>query len=308
MRPPFPSVFDSTILAAIRSCHMKAYLEFMEHWKGREPSVHLHAGAAFAAGLEAARKAFHQEGKPEEESIQLGLKTLMEFYGDFECPSDSAKSLERTAGAYEFYCARYPLSQDDPILLPGGKRGVELSFAEPIDLKHPETGEPLIYCGRADQLVNKFDGIFGDDDKTTSQLGASWPRQWDLRSQFTGYSWGFKRSLNLDVKGWLVRGVSILKTKYDTLEAVTYRPAWQIERWYDQTLRDITKFMADWEQGVYDMNLDHACNEYGGCQFRQACLLQDPQQWLDQFFERREWNPITREERLITALVEKTPF
>jgi len=53
-RPPFPSVVDSTIIAAFRSCPQKAYLEFVEHWKIRDQSVHLVAGAAYAAGMEAA--------------------------------------------------------------------------------------------------------------------------------------------------------------------------------------------------------------------------------------------------------------
>ena len=55
MKPSFPTVLDSTIIAAARSCLQKANLEFFEHWKPREPSVHLHAGAAYAAGMEAAR-------------------------------------------------------------------------------------------------------------------------------------------------------------------------------------------------------------------------------------------------------------
>ena len=45
-RPPFPTVLDSTIMAAFRSCPRKAELEFIQHWKPQTPSVHLHAGAA----------------------------------------------------------------------------------------------------------------------------------------------------------------------------------------------------------------------------------------------------------------------
>src|SRR5882724_2578132 len=123
-RPPFPSVLDSTIIAAFRSCPQKAFREFVQHWKPGNQSVHLHAGAAYAKGLEVARTAFFVEGRPHAESVARGLQSLLEAYGTFECPPDSAKSAERTAGAMEFYFDRYPMDTDQaiPLELPGGKR------------------------------------------------------------------------------------------------------------------------------------------------------------------------------------------
>lgn len=299
-RPPFPTVFDSTIVAAVRSCHRKAELEFFHHYRSKEPSVHLVAGAAFAAGLEATRKAFWLDGQSEEDAIALGLQALLTHYGDFQCPPDSAKSKERTAGAFEFAMAVFPLAKDgtEPIILPGGARGIEFSFVHPLPVLHPETGDPILYAGRADQIVRYAGGVYVEDDKTTSQLGASWPRQWDLRSQFTGYSWGC-REAGIKVNGVLVRGLSILKTKYDKAEALTIRPDWQIERWFVQVCRDLERLKRAWEEGYYDYNLDHACSEYGGCPYRQVCLLPEPQQWLDQFFQRRSWNPVTRKETVL---------
>jgi hypothetical protein len=296
-RPAFPAVLDSSLIAAFRSCPQKANLEFVQHWKPSEPSVHLHAGAAFAHGLEVARTSYYVEHASPETSVAQGLSALMKAYGTFECPPESAKSLERTAGALEYYFSRYPLGEDRaiPMTLPGGKRGIEFSFLEPIDVMHPETGEPLLYSGRMDMMVDYENMHLGEDDKTTSQLGASWPRQWDLRSQFTAYVWGAQRA-GIKLDGFLVRGVSILKTKYDTLEAITYRPAWMIERWYAQLLRDTERMIQCWDSGYWDFNLDHACAEYGGCPFRGVCQMQKPDVLLAQQFERRIWNPVTRQE------------
>jgi len=297
MRPNFPSVIDSSLVAAFRSCPQKAFQEFLEHWKSREPSVHLLAGAAFARGLEVAREAFYVHEHSPADALAMGLQALIAHYGDFECPADSAKSLERMCGALEFYFDRYPLGQDKaiPMSLPGGKRGIEFSFLEPLEAFHPETGDPLLYSGRFDMIVDYENMALGEDDKTTSQLGASWPRQWDLRSQFTAYVWG-ARQAGIKLDGFLVRGVSILKTKYDTLEAITYRPAWMIDRWYEQVLRDIERMKQCWESGTWDFNLDHACAEYGGCQFRGVCQMQRPEILLTQQFERRKWDPVSRTE------------
>ena len=305
IRPPFPAVIDSSLLAAFRSCPQKARLEFVEHFKPAEPSVHLHAGAAYASGLEAARVAYYVNGKSPSESEAIGVMALLKHYGDFVCPEDSAKSANRMAGALEFYFSRYPLDKDPavPITLPGGKRGIEINFVEPIDLedptmRHPETGDPLLICGRLDQAVEYQGLILGEDDKTASQLGASWPRQWDLRSQFTCYIWGVRR-LGIPLQGFLIRGVSILKTKYDTMEAITYRPEWELDRWHQQVKRDIRRMISCWEEGYWDWNLDHACTEYGGCLFRNVCKMSDPSLLLEQQFQRRKWDPILRTETVL---------
>lgn len=300
-RPAFPSVIDNSLMSAFRSCPQKAFREYFQHYKPRSPSVHLHAGAAFARGLEVAREEFYANGKAESESIELGLYALLKAYGDFECPEDSAKSATRMAGAFEFYFTRYPMGSDHivPATLPGGVRAIEFSFIEPLESNHPETGEPLLYSGRFDMIGEYAGALYGEDDKTTSQLGASWPKQWDLRSQFTGYCWGAGKG-GFPLQGFLIRGISILKSKYDTAEAITYRPQWQIDRWYDMLMRDLTRMKAMWEAEDWDYDLNEACNAYGGCIFRKVCMSQDPAPWLENEFIRRRWDPVTRTEQEVT--------
>jgi hypothetical protein len=273
---------------------------YMEHWKPQGESIHLHAGRCFAKGLEMARRAHYEWGKDPEESVGRGLVALTEEWGDFEAPEGTSKTLERMLGALEFYFESYPLDQDKatPMVMPSGKRGIEFSFAEPLSFTHPETGDPVIYAGRSDMIVNWAEGLYVEDDKTTTQLGASWSRQWDLRSQFTGYCWAARKA-RLAVNGVLVRGVSILKTKYDTQQAITYRSDWEVDRWEAQVIRDLRRIQECWEAGYWDYNLDHACSEYGGCAFQPICKSNQPEQWLPVYFERRRWDPLERTETLL---------
>lgn len=320
-RPMFPHAFDSTMLAAIRSCQYKGYLNYMEHWKPKAESVHLIAGGAFAKGIEVARKAFfeniaiiptvtydaegkrHVEWKEEpfhgerDDAEALGLAALIAAYGDFECPPESAKSLERTAGALEFYFANYPFGADgmDPVTFSNGHRAIEFSFAQPLPINHPVTGDPILYTGRCDMIAEFAGGVYVVDEKTASSLGASWPRQWEMRSQFTGYIWA-ARDYGIEATGAIVRGVSILKTKYDTMQAITYRAGFEVDRWLDQTCRDIERLAESWKSGRYDYSLDHACAEYGGCSFVQICKSPDPQAWLPVYFEQRVWDPLARKQ------------
>lgn len=304
MRPFFPDVIDNSLVSAFQECPEKCRNEYFNHWKPKTPNVHLHAGGAYARGLEVARLAFFGEGVSEEVAIARGGKALIEAYGSFECPPDSAKSLEGTLGAFEFYFDRYPMAKDSatPYRFQDGRLGVEFNFVEPLDFLHPVTGQPLLYTGRFDQLCDYQGAVYGEDDKTTSSLGASWSRQWDLRAQFTGYCWGAKRH-KLPIMGFLVRGVSILKTKYDTQQAITYRAPWQIEEWYENlVLVVLPKMVEMWERGKWGMALGDACNAYGGCPFKQVCLAEPANRvsWLETKFEQRRWDPVTREETAIT--------
>lgn len=296
-RLPFPHVINSSFRTDFVACPQKAYLQNVAHWKAKNLSVHLLAGGAYAEGLEVARKSYYDEHTDAETAIAQGLHALLRYYGTYECPPESAKSLERMLGALEYYFHEYPLGVDaaHPASLPGGRTGVEFSFAEPIDILHPETGQPLIYCGRMDMVADYAGALYGEDDKTTSRLGASWGNQWDLRAQFTAYTWACQQA-GIPLAGFLVRGISILKTKYETQQAITYRHPWMVERWYKQLLRDVNSMIECWKEDYWDYNLDDSCNAYGGCPFKKVCTAVNPEAWLKVDFERRVRDPLTRTE------------
>jgi hypothetical protein len=298
LRPMFPHTIDSTILSTFRSCPKKFSYQYVDHWKPVAQSVHLVAGGAFASAIEAARNSFYVDGSSAQDAEAAGLSALIKHYGDFQCPDDSAKSLDRMLGAFEFYLFNYPLGADgaDPITLPSGRRGIEFSFAEPLEVRHPVTGDPILYTGRSDMIANRHGtGVWIYDEKTTSSLGATWGRQWEMRSQFTGYSWAARKQ-GIKTSGAIVRGVSILKTKYDTLEVPTYRSDYEIDRWEDQVNRDLRRMIRCWEEGYWDYSLDGACTDYGGCSFTSICKISNPEEWLPAKFQQAVWDPLARRE------------
>lgn len=309
MKPIFPHAWDSTMVGHMKSCPQKLFRMYIEHWKPGEESVHLVAGKAFATGIEVARKEFYINGTPPAEAVAEGLTALLREYGTFECPPDSPKSPLRMSGALEFYFENYRLGHDkaEPVTY-GGKRGIEFSFAHPLlDVLHPVTGDPIIYTGRADMVANAFGGVMVYDEKTASQLGPRWVTQWDLRSQFSGYCWAL-RQFGIKPAGVVTRGISILKTKYETQQAITFRAPWEMDRWYRETVKAIRRAIRMWESmdtavardehdyAAWDYNLDHACTEYGGCALTRVCKSADPERWLPMYFSKRVWDPLAREE------------
>jgi len=298
VRPLFPPAIDSTFLAAFRSCPQKAFRSYVEHWKPQRESIHLHAGGCFASAVEAVRRAFWVDHiDDQDECIAIGMVKLVEEWGEYEEDPEEKKSLGRMLGALVFYCDSYRLGEDgaEPILLADQRRGIEFSFAEPLDILHPVSGDPILFTGRADAIQHFNGGVFLFDEKTTSSLGQYWSKQWELRSQFTGYAWACRQS-GIPVDGVVVRGISILKERYDTAQAITFRPDWEIDRWYDQAHRDIARAIECWKSGYWDYNLDHSCAEYGGCSMQLVCKSPNPENWLPMYFEKRVWDPVARQE------------
>jgi hypothetical protein len=298
-----PEVFDSSMLAAYKSCPSLFRLVYSDEWKSKKNSVHLHAGGSFAKGVETTRKAFYEDSLTSEDAIALGAKAVMDSYGDFDAPSEgsgSAKTLDRMVGAFIFYFDNYPLTLDTgyPIILPGGRRGIEYSFVHPLPIDHPETGNPLLYAGRMDAILHYSGAPYIFDEKTTSRLGPTWGHQWDLRSQFIGYTWGCQQA-GIMVKGAVVRGVSILKEKYETQESINNFSEWEVDRWYGELLDWIQEIVKCYQTKKWRHSFDHACTEYGGCAFRSVCKSPDEKPWLETYFERRHWDPVTREETLL---------
>lgn len=311
-RPDFPLVWDNTMRSAFVECPQKAFWEFFEHYKPLGESIHLHAGKAWAHGLEITRRAFYAMGRSPEQAQAQGLEAMIHAYGDFQPPergSGAAKSLDRLIEAFTYYFKAFPL-ETDPVQPYMGKTGpmIEFSFAHPLadDLLHPETGEPIIYAGRADMVATFAGSVSIYDDKTTSALGASWANQWNIRSQFTGYAWAAHKA-GIPVSQIVVRGIAILKTQINHAQAITVRTPGQIARWHEQAVRDIRRAIAAWKEGYYDRNLAEACSAYGGCMFQQVCMTDNPEPWLEGSFKKRIWNPVTREEdEFIPIVVEKS--
>lgn len=288
----YPEVLDATALSAMR-CPRKFDLGTVLRYRpAGGTNIHLRAGAAYAKGLEVARLSYCNGSDPAD-CLERGVEALITEYGDAD-PGNTAKSLDRMVGALEYYFDQYPLD-DDParIATPGGVPAVEWSFALPLPFNNPDTGQPLLYAGRTDCLVEFCGGLYAEDDKTTSALGMSWSKQWELRSQFIGYAWAM-RELGLRPQGTIVRGVSILKTKYETAQAIVNSPDWKISEWVEHRNFLIAKSLEAYQNGYSEPALDETCNEYGGCSFKAVCQIppKNRQAWLDTSYEENDWNPL----------------
>lgn len=296
----FPTIIRNTYRKAFVRCPQYASYLY-EHGLEGAPSIDLHAGAAFACGLEAARRAYYEESpdalslasrlasttrarKAEEE----GREALALAYGDFPCPPTSNKTRAAMEGALYYYFEQWPLDAPDalrPVTMPEGGLGIELHFSVSTPIEHPATGLPIPYEGKLDMLAEDGDGdVWVVDEKTTGRLGDAWANQWYLDAGQTGYVWWARQALpDRRVVGVKIRGIGIYKTGYGKIEVPVLFESWETERWYEQLLRDVRRWCDMHVTGRYDRALDHACALYNApCGFISLCKARDPAPLLAQ--------------------------
>jgi len=84
----------------------------------------------------------------------------------------------------------------------------------------------------------------------------------------------------------------MLKTKFTFAQVIKPISTWEIDRWLEQTRRDLKRMQAQWEEGYWDYNLDESCAHYGGCPYMNLCTKPDPSQWIEPDYKVEFWNPL----------------
>lgn len=292
----FPLAIDATMRSDYCSCPKKFY---WRHILGLTPSggtnIHLTAGAAFAAAYEAFRNAFYGEANDFDTAQAKGVLALLRSYGDDEYPETESKQWYNMVDAFMSALQNWPPATDyvKPLIV-NGKPAVEFSFNLPIAafLRHPVSNDPLLFCGRFDMIGEMNGSMFGEDDKTTKALGSYWSQQWDLRSQFTGYTWGAK-AYGYPLAGFIIRGTAILKTKITHAEAIVYRPEWMIKQWEERLIYTTKQMLESWTHSHFPRlgEENGTCSSYGGCPFVPLCNSPNPEDWIEGNYVVERWNP-----------------
>jgi hypothetical protein len=280
-------------------------------------SVHLHFGGALARGLEIVRRSWTADALPEIDCLQRGVDALILFWGDAvftpTTRNEEAKTLANAILTLERYFVEWPL--DDPMQRVGVRDGeplVEFSGAAPIPgVYHPTSGDPLIYAGRFDAMIDRGK-LWGLDDKTTgSNVNTDgWRAQWRLAGQFTGYTW-LANQYGYGIDAFLIHGVQVLKTQTNFAEVIAPRPPWMVEVWLRQLQADVETMIEQYLSLLDTLNtsriqksgyshsfpqaLGHACVSFNhACTFLDdLCAQPNPDDWLGRFRVER-WDPLRR--------------
>lgn len=306
---PFPTQIDSTILTSIRACAQQAWRAYGQRLKSPGIDPDLHFGECYAHGLATSRLAYYRDGFSEPNAIDLGLTAMTQRWGDYEPPEKNEKPhVKQWTRCYEAlvtHFERYPLS--DPLFRPlmrGGIPSIEYSFASPTSVMHPQTGDPILYTGKIDLILEGAGQVILVDDKTSS---SNFKIEWGLRNQFMGYIHRLQeKGVKVD-EFWIRRCFIYTKECDHQLHMVTFQPH-VIARFIEQRDRTIYRFVQMWlfyarlvedndpePWRAFDYNFGDACNAYKGCPFQRLCMAKDVIAH-EQLYEHNDWTPVDLED------------
>ena len=293
--PVFPPVIDSTMLNAFRQCETLWFYEHCLH-KRSGRSIHLVFGGAIAAALESYRLIRCNDGT-HEDALTAGVITAIEEYGDFESydPKDAKTWLRCIELLIYFTEEAYIWEADEYEVY---KKMVEFTFAIPMheSLVHPLSGEPIMFGGRCDWIArNKSTGtIWVADEKTTKTTLHSnyYTAGWPMRGQFLGYAWAAGQH-GIKVEGAMVRGLQVIKTKFDHHDTEILIPKYKQDRWFEDALLTVNDMIESFKEQTFKQNWGESFNSFGGCGFMDTCSAKDIVPWLDEM-DTHHWNPVAK--------------
>ncbi|MCF6238536.1 MAG: hypothetical protein L3J79_06955, partial [Candidatus Marinimicrobia bacterium] len=280
--------------------------------------------------MEVTRKEVYFNNTPLNLAVGRGFEAMIRYWGDYIPPERHAKTFITTCFAMSEYFKAFPPSTDDiqPFLHSDGKPAIEFTIALPTEVRHPITGDPILYSGRCDMLgtfpspdASGRINVVGDD-KTTKGIGPMWRRQWNMRGQFYGYTYAMNQG-GIQCEHALVRGISLQTTQNKFASVVVPLPYWRQERWWYHTNLKIKQLAGKWDEmirvreeldnriepnakpyerllalntishTIWPMSVGQACENYGGCTFKSLCTRKNPAMWYDDY-DRGNWDPLAK--------------
>lgn len=164
-----------------------------------------------------------------------------------------------------------------------------------ITLRHVSTIK-VMWQGRIDMVVQREGRIYGLDHKTTSMLGPSYFKEYELASQFHGYTYALEYLLKRKVEGFIINALGVRKpTKTGKAiefqrATVSYLPS-AVAEWQSDTLAIVSDFIEMARRECLPKHTKWCVGKYGLCQFFDVCTL--PIEQRQQMLLTGEYKPVT---------------
>lgn len=284
--------WNSSALGVLKDCPRKYQLSYLEGWSPKGDSIHLRFGSLYHKGLERYDILLAQGCDTEAALNKVVQGLLLETWDDREFliegdeqhpvldtghpwdtsshPAGSKKNRETLIRSVVWYIDHF---KDDPtktVILESGKPAVELTFTMEIETRTPR-GEPYLFTGHMDRLVQYGDDLFVMDRKTSgSTLGSYFFEKFNPDNQMSLYTLASRVVYDVPVSGVIIDAAQIAVGFTSFGRGMTARSQGQLDEWMLDTahwLRAAERFSAD---NYWPMN-DLSCHKYDGCPFRRVC-------------------------------------
>lgn len=294
--------------------------------------IHLHEKRAsgessalnFGSGIHAAMQARYTKGELlDGETEQSMFNALTKHFTEHPQPEDEYRTLDLATNLVRFYNTKYSCEDFEVCHLSDGTPCVELPFAFPLTDDH---GSPVVffytingqthslrvmYQGKIDMIIKKFNQVYTLDHKTTFQFGKTfWPDQ-QLSAQHVGYCWSADRLLGIETAGYIVNGIRTRKPgktnplpmNEDFERQTYYLTPERKQEWRNNLVAIVKELLYNYSEGTFPMKTKWCIGKFGACQFFDVCSLPSEQRALtlnSGLYVKNDWSPLN-------ALKDKNP-
>ncbi len=298
--PGLQIAIDSTSLGEFKTCPRRYYYSIIWGWVPKEENVHLRFGLL----LHEARERYDRlraTGADHDDALERVLDVALKETWNRELgrpwiSSHPAKNRGSLIRSIVWYLDA--LGQNDPletIIDAEGKPLVELSFRFDSGY-YSATGESVVLCGHGDRIAKLAGDAYWVDVKTTkSALDMKYFAGFTPHNQFSLYDIAGQVVYHQKTRGVIVDALQVGATftrfkRHPVPRTEQHREEWIASFGWWFRLMEQSAQAQDWP-----MN-ESSCDLYGGCRFREICSKSPSsrEQWLDQRFTRRSWDPLQR--------------
>jgi hypothetical protein len=297
--------FDNTSLSIFKECPRKYQLSILNGYRADHEAPPLLFGGWLHLGIE---EYDHKiaDGVEHQAALRLAVRLLLEATVTRSKTEDGTEAFSPWTGDAKYrtratlirslvwYCEHYQSDPLETLVLPDGRKALELSFQMALP-KFFHLDKPYLYCGHIDKIATYSSlGLFIQERKHTVQsMGSYYFDRYNPNSQITGYVFSGGTLVSQKINGAVIDAVQVAIDFSRCARSIQYRHPAQLDEWFQDTLVWITRIEQAQASGSFPMNTE-SCHKFAGCQFRPVCSKHPGvrQSVLDTLFVKKGWDPL----------------
>lgn len=268
--------WNSSALGALKTCARYYQYRYIIGWQPRGSGLHIRFGSLYHAALEQYDR-LCLSGANSDDALATVVHDLLHATWDNRLDDgtggapwdtgDTKKNRETLVRSVIWYVEHYNPDPAKTLVLTDGTPALELEFK--VELPFDTiTGEPYLYTGHIDRMVEYGEDKFVTDRKTTgSTISSYYFDKFNPDNQMSGYIFAARIMFDVPVAGVIIDAAQIAVGFTTFQRGITARSEGQLQEWLVdcQTYFEAANRYADAE--YYPMN-DKACHM---CEFRRVC-------------------------------------
>jgi hypothetical protein len=215
---------------------------------------------------------------PEPHRTTQMLDQVFKQFQAYTPPEDDFRNYGFMVDVVRKYNQTYP--EDHPVAeTTDGKPLVEVPFMVPLgEVMYQGRTIPLMWTGRIDRIY-RYDGrLYGMDHKTTSVMGPSFFKEFELSTQLAGYTNAIQTLTGECLSGFVIDAIAIRKPTKTGTSIEFHRQTFacsteQINEFKQDVICTVQGFLEQIDYGFVPKNTKWCFGKYGECQYFNTCTL-----------------------------------